>query len=220
MHLSDITGLVLAGGEGSRMGHVDKGLLLLQGRPLAAWAAERLAPQVGPLLLNANRHIAQYQALGWPVVSDAGFDHACPGRHSGPLAGFLAGLEYCNTPWMATVPCDTPYFPSDLVARLATVAQASQADIAMACTLGDDGVRILQPVFCLMKTSLQGSLRDFLTQGGQRVRQWLQQQACVQVLFESADTASFFNANTPEDLLWLEQTLSSFGPSLRHPLTL
>jgi len=215
MHSFDITGLVLAGGEGSRMGHVDKGLLPLRGRPLAAWAAGRLAPQVGPLLLNANRHIAQYQALGWPVVSDAGFEHPASGRHGGPLAGFLAGLQHCSTPWLATVPCDTPCFPGDLVARLAAAAQAAQADIAMVCTPADHGKPVLQPVFCLMKTSLQGSLRGFLAQGGQRVRQWLQQHACVQVLFEPGDAASFFNANTPGELLWLEQTLSP--PGQPHP---
>ncbi|MGE8319600.1 MAG: molybdenum cofactor guanylyltransferase MobA [Comamonas sp.] len=204
---TDITGLVLAGGEGSRMGHADKGLVLLQGRPLAAWAAQQLAPQVGPLLLNANRHIAQYQTLGWPVVSDAGFDGPTP-RHAGPLAGFLAGLEHCRTPWLVTVPCDTPRFPADLVARLAAAAQAGQADIAMVCTPDDDGASVLQPVFCLMKASLQASLRDFLEQGGQRVRQWAQQHAFVQVLVEPDGPASFFNANTPADLQWLEQSLA------------
>lgn len=211
---TDITGLVLAGGEGSRMGHADKGLILLQGQPLAAWAARRLASQVGPLLLNANRHIAQYEALGWPVVCDAGFggdfSSDSPPRHTGPLAGFLAGLQHCRTPWLATVPCDTPCFPGDLVARLADAVQARQADIAVVCTPGADGSRVLQPVFCLMKASLQTSLQDFIAQGGQRVRQWAQQHACVQVLIEPRDSdgpASFFNANTPEDLQWLEQTL-------------
>ena len=115
----DITGLVLAGGRGSRMGGVDKGLQNHHGVPLALHALLRLAPQVGLTMINANRNLAAYESMGVPVWPDALADFA------GPLAGFLAGLEHCDTPYLVTVPCDSPRFPEDLVARLASALEAS-----------------------------------------------------------------------------------------------
>lgn len=190
-----ITGLVLAGGRGSRMGGVDKGLQMHRGRPLAMQALLRLQPQVGALMVNANRNLADYAAMGAPVWPDALAD--CPG----PLAGFLAGLVHCRTPYLVTVPCDTPNFPTDLVDRLATALVAEGAEIAMAATL-EDGRLQVQPVFCLMAATLVDSLAAF-TQGGQRkVDRWTGQHRCATVMFADAD--AFFNANTPDDLQRLQ----------------
>jgi molybdopterin-guanine dinucleotide biosynthesis protein A len=124
----DITGLVLAGGRGSRMGGVDKGLQNHLGMPLALYTLLRLGAQVGHSMINANRNLAAYESMGAPVWPDALPDYP------GPLAGFLAGLEHCETPWLVTVPCDTPNFPDDLVARLAAAAEAEGAEVAMAAT--------------------------------------------------------------------------------------
>ena len=114
INLTQITGIILAGGRGSRMGGVDKGLQLFNGTTLIQHAIHRLQPQVGQLLINANRHLEMYQALGLPVLADDLADFA------GPLAGFLVGLTHCQTPYLVTAPCDTPCFPTDLVDRLAT----------------------------------------------------------------------------------------------------
>jgi molybdopterin-guanine dinucleotide biosynthesis protein A len=132
---SEITGLILAGGRGSRMGGVDKGLQNFNGIPLALHTMLRLSPQVGELMINANRNLGAYEAFGAPVWPDVLSDYA------GPLAGFLTGLERCETPWLATVPCDTPLFPADLVARLADAAGREGAEIAMAAGLEDGQLR-------------------------------------------------------------------------------
>src|SRR5947209_6369262 len=119
----DITGVILAGGRGSRMGGVDKGLQNYAGMPLALATLMRLQPQVGQVMINANRNIAAYESFGVPVWPDGLADYA------GPLAGFLVGLERCETPWLVTVPCDTPRFPADLVERLASAADREAADV-------------------------------------------------------------------------------------------
>ena len=121
-----ITGLILAGGRGSRMGGVDKGLQNHLGLPMAMHALMRLAPQVGEIMINANRNLGAYESMGVPVWPDSLPDYA------GPLAGFLTGLERCETQWLLTVPCDTPLFPLDLAQRLAAAADAHDAEIAMA----------------------------------------------------------------------------------------
>ena len=138
----DITGLVLAGGRGSRMGGVDKGLQKHQGVTLAMHAMLRLAPQVGHVMINANRNLGAYESMGVPVWPDALADYP------GPLAGFLAGLEHCETPYLVTVPCDSPRFPEDLVARLAHALAERDAEIAMATTCEADGTLQVQPVIC------------------------------------------------------------------------
>ena len=191
----DITGLILAGGRGSRMGGVDKGLQNLHGMPLALHALLRLQPQVGATLVNANRNLAAYESFGVPVWPDALPDFP------GPLAGFLAGLEHCETGWLMTVPCDTPRFPEDLVRRLADAADAEGADIAMPIT-EEDGRLQVQPVFCLMKASLLESLVRFTGEGGRKIDRWTAQHRCVEVPF--ADAAAFFNANTLADLRQLD----------------
>jgi len=196
MHSSDITGLILAGGRGSRMGGVDKGLQNHQGMPLALHALLRLGLQVGQVMVNANRNLGAYESLGAPVWPDAVPDYP------GPLAGFLAGLEHCETPYMVTVPCDSPRFPLDLVPRLAQVLVDHGAQIAMAVTLDETGERQRQPVFCLMHTDVLGSLVQFIRGGQRRIDRWTDAQRCVEVLFE--DSPAFFNANTLQDLRQLD----------------
>ncbi len=191
----DITGLVLAGGRGSRMGGVDKGLQNHRGMPLSLPALLRLAPHVGGLMLNAHRTLAASGSMGAPVWPDPLPDFP------GPLAGLLAGLEHCDTPWLVTVPCDTPDFPADLVARLAAAAEAAGAEIAMAATLEEGQLRT-QPVFCLLKASLSESLVRFLHEGGRKVDRWTAQHRLVEVRFD--DAAAFFNANTAEELARLQ----------------
>jgi len=192
----DITGLILAGGRGSRMGGVDKGLQNHRGTPLAMHALMRLAPQVGTLMINANRNLGAYESMGVPVWPDSLADYA------GPLAGFLTGLEHCETPYLATVPCDSPLFPDDLVARLAQALFEADAEIAMAATR-EAGALQVQPVFCLMKAGLIESLVRF-TQGGQRkIDKWTAQHRCVEVPFD--DAQAFANANTPDELQALQR---------------
>jgi molybdopterin-guanine dinucleotide biosynthesis protein A len=192
----EITGLVLAGGRGSRMGGVDKGLQNHQGMPLALHALLRLQPQVGAVMVNANRNLAAYESMGAPVWPDPMTDYP------GPLAGLLAGLERCETPYLVTVPCDTPNFPADLVRRLADALQAEQAEIAMAATL-EDGVLRAQPVFCLLRVELLESLVAYLHAGERKIDRWTARHRCVEVPF--ADASAFFNANTAAELQQLQR---------------
>ncbi len=194
--LNDITGLVLAGGRGSRMGGADKGLQTHQGLPLALHALLRLQPQVGAAMINANRNLAAYESMGVPVWPDPLADYP------GPLAGVLAGLEHCETPYLVTVPCDTPAFPVDLVARLAAALETDGADIAMAATR-EDGVLRAQPVFCLLRASLIDSLVRFLQGGQRKIDRWTGQHRCVSVAFD--DATAFFNANTDAELRSLQR---------------
>ena len=192
---NEITGLILAGGRGIRMGGIDKGLQNHHGVPLALHALLRLSPQVGHLLVNANRNLGAYEAMGAPVWPDPLPDYA------GPLAGFMAGLEHCETPYLVTVPCDSPMFPLDLVQRLAHALEANGADIAMAATLEDGQLRT-QPVFCLMRSAVLESLVRF-TQGGQRkIDRWSAMHRCVEVCFD--DPQAFANANTLAELQQLQ----------------
>jgi molybdenum cofactor guanylyltransferase len=191
----DITGLILAGGRGSRMGGVDKGLQNHQGVPLAMHALLRLAPQVGQVMINANRNLGAYESMGVPVWPDALPDYA------GPLAGFLAGLEHCETPYLVTVPCDTPGFPLDLVERLAAALAQADADIAMAATR-EGGALQVQPVFCLLKASLLESLVRFTQSGQRKIDRWTAQHRCVELPFD--DARAFFNANTLAELQQLQ----------------
>ena len=199
---SEITGVVLAGGRGSRMGGVDKGLQNFNGIPLALHTQIRLSPQVGELLINANRNLAAYESFGVPVWPDA----ASLGEFSGPLAGFLTGLERCETPYMVTVPCDTPLFPDDLVARLADALMAEDAELAMAAAREEDGQLRAQPVFCLMRTGMLESLVRFTHGGGRKIDAWTAQHKTALVPFDRPedDRRAFFNANTLAELHQLE----------------
>lgn len=190
-----ITGLVLAGGRATRMGGVDKGLQNFQGTSLAMHAVLRLSPQVGEVMINANRNLSAYEAMGVPVWPDSLPDYA------GPLAGFIAGLERCETPYMVTVPCDSPVFPLDMVERLAQALEAQDADIAMVATREGDALRT-QPVFCLMKTELLGSLLRFTGEGQRKIDKWTALHKCIEVPFD--DAQAFAGANTLEELQRLQ----------------
>lgn len=200
----DITGLVLAGGRGARMGGVDKGLQNFNGSPLALHAVLRLGMQVGEVMVNANRNLAAYESFGTPVWPDADSSYA------GPLAGFLTGLERCETPYLLTVPCDTPLFPLDLAERLGQALAEHDAEIAMvsAPENDDSGSTALrpQPVFCLLRTALLESLTRFIAGGGRKIDTWTAQHRTVQVPFDRpGDTAdAFANANTLAELQALE----------------
>ena len=190
-----ITGLILAGGRGSRMGGVDKGLQNHRGMPLAMHALLRLAPQVGGVMVNANRNLGAYESMGVPVWPDVLPDYP------GPLAGLLTGLERCETPFLVTVPCDTPHFPADLVARLARALVDGDAEIAMAAA-HEDGALRTQPVFCLLKAELLESLVSYMHSGQRKIDRWTAQHRCVVVEFD--DLAAFFNANTLAELQQLQ----------------
>ncbi len=181
---ADITGLILAGGRGSRLGGADKGLLPFEERTLVEHAIERLAPQVATLMISANRNRERYAALGWPVVADGGTDF------DGPLAGMLAGLRAARTGWLATVACDAPRFPSDLVARL--VAGRGAAPAAVAALAGRP-----QPVFCLLHRSLAAPLAAALAAGQRATGAWLASVGAEPVPF--ADPQAFANLNTAQD---------------------
>ena len=202
MDASQITGVILAGGRGSRMGGVDKGLQPFSGAPLALQALRRLSPQVGHVLLNANRNLAAYEAFGAPVWPDS----AALGEYAGPLAGFVTALAHCQTPYLLTVPCDTPLFPLDLAARLAQALAREGADIAVASAREEDGQLRPQPVFCLMAASLRGSLAAFTASGGRKIDAWTAQHRTAAVPFDQPGDApnAFFNANTLAELRRLE----------------
>jgi molybdopterin-guanine dinucleotide biosynthesis protein A len=183
-----VTGLILAGGQGRRMGNVDKGLQPLRGRPMVAWVLERLAPQVTEVIVNANQNQAEYARLGCRVVGDE------IGGFAGPLAGLQAGLKANVHPFLVTVPCDSPFLPRDLVARLHAALIANHADLAVAKT-GDQP----HPVFSLVRESLAGHLTKFLESGGRKIDAWYASLKVVEVPFDDQPDA-FSNVNTPADL--------------------
>jgi molybdenum cofactor guanylyltransferase len=202
MDKDQITGVILAGGRGSRMGGADKGLQNFRGMPMAMFTLLRLAPQVGEIMINANRNLAAYESFGVPVWQDSLSDYA------GPLAGMLCALEHCETDYLVTTPCDTPLFPTDLVARLAQALEREDAEIAMAAASEQDGQVRAQPVFSLLKRELMESLVRFTHEGGRKIDAWTAQHRTVLVPFdrEGDDPAAFFNANTVAELHRLEQS--------------
>ena len=186
--MSAVTGLVLAGGQGSRMGGVDKGLQPFRGKSMVAHVIERLAPQVGEILINANRNVEAYQAFGHRVVPDSisGF--------AGPLAGFERGLDYASHDLVATVPCDSPFLPADLVSRLKAALEKASAQLAVAKT-GDQA----HPVFCLMQRGVHQSLREFLGSGQRKIDRWYAALKVVEVPFDD-EAQAFMNINTRAEL--------------------
>jgi molybdopterin-guanine dinucleotide biosynthesis protein A len=191
MDTNQITGLILAGGRGSRMGNVDKGLQMFRGAPMAMHVMLRLQPQVGPLLINANQNMGPYEGFGVPVWPDQIADFA------GPLAGLQTGLAHCETPYLVTVPCDSPFLPTDLVARLYADLIEWDADLAVAVT-GEGAERRTQPVFCLMKSTLLAHLTAFLQDGGRKIDSWYASLNVIEVPFP--DESAFRNINTVEEL--------------------
>jgi molybdopterin-guanine dinucleotide biosynthesis protein A len=188
----EVSGIVLAGGQGSRMGGVDKGLQLFRGKPMAAHVVERLAPQVDELLINANRNPEAYAQFGHRVIADEieGF--------AGPLAGFERGLAHAKGDLVVTVPCDSPFLPADLVARLREALEGEQAELAVAKT-GEQA----HPVFSLMRRSVHASLRDFLAGGQRKIDRWYGALDVVLVSFDD-EADAFLNINTREELASLE----------------
>jgi molybdopterin-guanine dinucleotide biosynthesis protein A len=202
LHAEAITGVILAGGRGSRMGGADKGLQNFNGVPLALHTLIRLSPQVGEIMINANRNLSAYESFGAPVWPDA----TAMGDYAGPLAGFITGLERCETPYLLTVPCDTPLFPADLVARMADAMVRENADFAVAAAREEDGQLRPQPVFCLMSIDMLESLARFTQAGGRKIDAWTAQHKIALVPFDQAgdDVHAFSNANTLAELHQLE----------------
>ena len=189
---ASITGLILAGGRGQRMGGVDKGLQAWRGLPLVDHALARLAPQVREVMISANRNAVLYAARTARVLADAADDFA------GPLAGILAGLRAAQTPWLAVVPCDSPQLPPDLVARLAQGIVAARGAVVQRDHV-DAGLR-LEPVCCLLSTALADDLARYLAEGGRKVEGWVSRHAAPVLFDEPEDAAAFANVNTLADL--------------------
>ena len=183
----DITGLILAGGKSRRMGGRDKGLLPFGEGLLVGHVIDAVSPQVGTLLISANRNHADYEQFGYPVIADSLDDF------QGPLAGFLAGLERMRTNYLLTLPCDGPIVVPDLARRLATGLIDANTDIAVA----HDGER-LQPVYALLHHRVLSGLRQALKSGERKIDRWYPQQNWVTVDFSDAPE-QFCNINTPED---------------------
>ena len=194
-----ITGVILAGGRARRMGGRDKGLMRFAHRHLAEHAAGVLAPQVGALLVNANRNGRIYRELGYTVVPDA------VGGYPGPLAGMASGMQAASTPYVVTVPCDAPFAPPDLVARLYGAMAADRAEIGVV----HDGERA-QPVFALLRSSLAQSILDFLAGGDRKVMLWYARHRVAWVDF-SHRPGAFLNVNTPKEKGVLEGTVLEKG---------
>jgi len=190
---SDITAVILAGGQGRRMGGEDKGLVTLNGRPLIAHVLSAIEPQVDRLLLNANRNADQYRRFGHPLISDS------ISGYQGPLAGFASALQVATTPYLVTLPCDAPHPPADYVERMGHKLTAQQADIAVA----HDGHR-LQPVHALISCRLLADLIDYLTSGERKIDRWYARHHWVTVDFSDC-AAAFSNINTPGDRDNLQQ---------------
>jgi molybdopterin-guanine dinucleotide biosynthesis protein A len=184
--MTRITGIVLAGGKGSRMGGVDKGLQPLRGKPMVAWAIARLKPQVDEIVINANQNLEIYRAFGHRVVADE------VGGFAGPLAGLHAGLKAATHPLAVTAPCDSPFLPADLVSRLSASLQG--LDLAVAKTGGQ-----AHPVFALMKREVRESLEAFLASGGRKIDAWYAALKVVEVGFDD-EADAFRNINTLEEL--------------------
>ena len=189
-----ISGVVLAGGQGRRMGGVDKGLRELRGKAMVAWVIERFAPQVDEVLINANQNIETYARFGHRVVPDtiSGF--------AGPLAGLQRGLAEARYPLVATTPCDTPFLPLDLVARLCAALEAADAQLAVART-GDQP----HPVFCVCRRDVLPHLTRFLTGGGRKIDAWYATLSVAEVAFDD-EPGAFSNINTLDELRSFESS--------------
>ncbi|MBL1142419.1 MAG: molybdenum cofactor guanylyltransferase [Proteobacteria bacterium] len=192
---TDITGVILAGGQARRMEGQDKGLVLLNNKPMIEHVIQVLKPQVSHLLINANRNHDKYSEFGFDIISDE-----LSGYH-GPLAGMASALDKINTPYMLTVPCDSPFIPDDLVHRLINALESEDAEISVA----HNGDRI-QPVFCLIKKELLSSINDYLSKGERKIDKWFKQHAVVIADFSDIPE-TFDNLNTIEDIKTVERNI-------------
>ena len=184
--MNGVTGLVLAGGQGRRMGTVDKGLQLLHGKPMVAAVLARLAPQVDEILINANQNLQAYESFGYRVVPDA------IGGFAGPLAGLHAGLGAASHPLVLTAPCDSPFLPLDLFSRLKNAIKDN--DLAVAKT-GEQP----HPVFALVRRAVRQNLEDFLSRGGRKIDAWYASLKVIEVPFDD-EADAFRNINTRDEL--------------------
>lgn len=196
IHRDDITGIVLAGGMGRRMGGVDKGLVPLAGSPMVAHVLARLAPQVGALVINANQNLERYAAFGHPVVPDA------VGGFAGPLAGLHAGMTAASSACVLTSPCDSPFLPLDLAARLVRGMDDADAQLAVARTFDQP-----HPVFALVRRTVLPHLAAFLEAGGRKIDAWYATLAVCEVAFDD-EADAFRNINTADEL-------AAAAPSMR-----
>ncbi|MDP2828745.1 MAG: molybdenum cofactor guanylyltransferase MobA [Sulfuricellaceae bacterium] len=190
----DLAAIVLAGGQGRRMGEADKGLVLLHGRPMVSWVLDCVTHQVDETIISANRNLDRYETLGFPVLADDLPDF------SGPLAGLHSALAVVSRPLWLSVPCDTPFLPKDLASRLLMALLDGGGDVAVPEVDG-----CLQPAICLGYTRLRTHLGVYLASGGRRVGEWQSQLNRVRVPF--SDIESFSNLNTPQELAQAEKTV-------------
>ena len=191
----DVTGVVLAGGRGKRMGGADKGLVDLRGRPMVMHVIDRLRPQVGRIIINANRNTDEYKALGYEVIADV------VGDYFGPLAGMASAMQAANTTYVLTVPCDSPMVGDDLAVRLYQALAHDNADASIA----HDGER-MHPVFALLKRDLLPSLQRYLQSGERKIDRWLKQHRLAVAYFRDKPEA-FLNVNNPDEREALESKL-------------
>ncbi|MDB5921334.1 MAG: molybdopterin-guanine dinucleotide biosynthesis protein [Betaproteobacteria bacterium] len=175
------------------MGGVDKGLKVLRGKPMVLWAIERFAPQVDEVLVNANQNLETYTDFGHRVIPDV------IGGYAGPLAGLHRGLSEARHDLVATVPCDSPFLPADLVARLLSALHSAGAELAVART-GDQA----HPVFCLCRKSVLPGLTAFLESGGRKIDAWYSALKVVEERFDD-EPDGFSNINTETELRGFER---------------
>ena len=194
-----ITGVVMAGGKGRRMGGEDKGLLQIRGKPMIQYVLDALRPQVGRVLINANRNQERYRQLGYPVVPDINGDFL------GPLAGMASALQASETEYLLTVPCVSPLLPARLGELLYTALQEQQADISVAT----DGQR-MQPVFALLRRRLLPSLLEYLDRGGRKIDTWYAEHTTA-LADCSGFPDAFLNVNTPAEQTLVEQKLTELA---------
>jgi len=205
--MTDVLGVVLAGGLSRRMGGGDKGLLPVGGQDLLGRVIARLRPQVSTIMLNANGDPARFSEYGLPVVGDSIADFA------GPLAGVLAGLDWAaeqGATQIVTVAADTPFYPNNLVTRLLETAHAENTSLAMAVTPDPERGQARHPTFGLWSVALRNDLRDALNGGMRKVIQWTAPHGCAKVHFDAIPFDPFFNVNTPADMVIAEQMLREF----------
>ena len=192
----NITTVILAGGKGSRLGGVDKGLQKLKNVPLVQHVINRIQPQVSRIIISANRNINVYAEFGFPVYEDDISDFA------GPLAGILKALQHCDTDWLLVVPADSPFIPSDLALRLNQNIQNNKL------AMPHDG-KYLQPTFALIHKSLESDLKSYIEKGERKARVWMQQQPHTIVDFSDQANA-FININTEDELKNAEEHFEAF----------
>lgn len=195
MSKTPITGVILAGGLGTRLDGDDKGLVEINSRAMVSYVVERFAPQVDTLLINANRNLERYREFGFQVIPDAIQDYP------GPLAGIAAALASARSERIACAPCDCPFLPTDFVSQLENAMDTSGAEVSYAVSNGQP-----QPVFAVIKRSLYDSLTDYVSEGGRKIMSWYRSLDAVAVDFGD-DEVGFANINTNVELAQAEQRL-------------